>query len=82
MFGVPWEAEEDGATAMTLDEATEEVSIHMDEILHCFNPGAKITVLVRRPDRPDGSQDFCLSNDDLSDAVAALMIRAKKENRL
>lgn len=58
-----------------LDEVREDVSLHMTEILTNFKPGAKITVLVRRPEHRDGSQDFVLTNDDLGEAIEALTIR-------
>lgn len=57
----------------------EEVSARMDEILSFFKPGAKITVLVRRPDHADGSQDFMMTNDLIDDAVAALLRRKHDE---
>ena len=46
------------------------VSRRMDEILEIFKPGAKITVLVRSPGFPD--RDFCLTSDDLGEAIAML----------
>ena len=49
-----------------------EVAYHMDEILKNFKPGAKITVLVRRPEHEDGSQDFLMTEDDLDKAIAAI----------
>lgn len=51
------------------------VADRMDEILACFKPGAKITVLVRRPEKPDGSQDFVQTNDTIDDAIVALQTR-------
>ncbi len=44
-----------------LDRAVEEVSAHMDEILKCFKPGAKITVMVRTPGNDEA--DFSLTSD-------------------
>lgn len=58
-----------------VQNVSEIVADHMDEILACFKPGAKITVLVRRPEKPDGSQDFVLTNDTIDDAIAALQTR-------
>lgn len=46
----------------------------MDDILSQFRPGAKITVLIRRPGDPD--QDFCMTSDDLAE-VAAMIQRRK-----
>lgn len=54
---------------------SEQVGLHMNDILRYFRTGAKITVLVRRPDVPDHSQDFVLTNDALEDAVTALQRR-------
>jgi hypothetical protein len=47
----------------------------MGEILECFKDGAKITILVRRPEHEDGSQDFLMTNDDLTKAVSAMEMR-------
>jgi len=58
-----------------VQNVAEQVADHMDEILRFFKPGAKITVIVRRPEHPDGRQDFVLSNDTLDEAIAALQQR-------
>lgn len=50
----------------------EQVAEHMDRILRHFQPGAKITVLVRSPEAPTGDRDFVLSNDQLDLAISAL----------
>lgn len=47
----------------------------MDEILTNFKPGAKITVLVRTPGKPNA--DFCLTSDDLEE-VADMVKRRQK----
>lgn len=52
-----------------LQNAREEVSIHMNRILQCFKPGAKITVLVRNQTH---EQDFMMSNDTIDEAIALL----------
>ncbi|RWP88328.1 MAG: hypothetical protein EOR12_16575 [Mesorhizobium sp.] len=57
-----------------LDEVSDKVAGHMDEILKCFKAGAKITVLVRAPDKATG--DFCLSDDDLGE-VAKMVERRR-----
>jgi hypothetical protein len=57
----------------------ERVSDLADLILKEFKPGAKITILVRRPPS-DGSQDYVLTSEaDLREAIRALEIR--RENR-
>lgn len=53
----------------------EAIADHMDTILTYFKPGAKITVLVRRPEAPDGSRDFIQTNDTIDQAIAALITR-------
>lgn len=58
-----------------VQDASEVVADHMDAILRQFKSGAKITVLVRRPEKPDGTQDFILTNDTIDDAIAALQLR-------
>jgi len=42
----------------------------MNEIISVFNPGVKITVLVRRPGFPE--QDFLMTDDDLSEAISLI----------
>lgn len=59
----------------SVQNVSEIVADHMDAILKCFKPGALITVLVRRPDRPDGSQDAVLTNDTIDGAIGALQVR-------
>ena len=59
-----------------LQRAAERVQDSMDEILANFKPGAKITVLVRTPDKP--TADFCMTSDDL-DEVIAMVQRRKGE---
>lgn len=51
------------------------VQDHMDEILTNFKAGAKITVLVRTPGKPNA--DFCLTSDDLEQV--AVMIKRRQE---
>ncbi len=58
-----------------VQDVSEQVADHMDAILKFFKPGAKITVLVRRPEHADGKQDFVLSNDTIPDAIKALQQR-------
>lgn len=59
----------------SLDDVREAVAGYCDLIRANFKPGAKITVLVRRPEHFDGSQDFVLTDDDLSKAISALIVR-------
>lgn len=48
---------------------------YLSGILSHFKDGAKITLLVRTPDKPDGSQDLILTTDTLDDAITALTLR-------
>lgn len=61
-----------------LDKARTIVASHMDGILSIFHPGAKITVLVRRPGEP--TQDFMMTDDDPSEAIAMIERRIKGED--
>ena len=53
-----------------LQRVGEVVSDHMSAILDEFKPGAKITVLVRRPGEPE--QDFMMTSDDPGEAIAMI----------
>lgn len=53
--------------------AAENVGQHMDAILSNFLPGAKITVLVRRPGEPE--RDFMMTDDDPLEAIAMIQRR-------
>jgi hypothetical protein len=44
-------------------------------------PGAKLTLLVRRPEAPDGSQDMVITDDDIDAVIRALEIRKSEEVR-
>lgn len=48
------------------------IADHLDKISRLFKPGAKLTIVVRRPDMPDGSQDMIISDDTVDDVIAAL----------
>lgn len=60
-----------------VSRAIEHVSRHMDAILDVFLPGAKITVMVRRPGEP--TQDFMLTDDVIPEIRALLERRAEGE---
>ena len=45
------------------------LSPHLDAIKNRFKPGAKITVLIRFADDPDGLKDFVIGDDELQDAM-------------
>lgn len=45
----------------------------MDDILAIFKPGARITVMVRRPEHPE--RDFLMTNDELAEAAALIQRR-------
>ena len=63
-----------------LRAAYEAVGRHMDEILGLFHPGAKITVLVRRPGAP--GQDFLVTDDDLAEAIALIQRRIAEPSQV
>ena len=65
---------------INLQLTTQTVSDHMDRILQCFKPGAKITVIVRSPQIP-GDTDFILTNDDLEEAVTAIRRQQKNHSK-
>lgn len=65
-----------------VQSVAEEIGDHMDAILRLFKPGAKITVLVRTPDYPDGSRDMLMTSDDIENAIAALKCRQNPEGTL
>lgn len=50
-----------------LHRVAADVQDHMDAILKNFKPDAKITVLVRFPDKP--TADFCMTGDDLAEVA-------------
>lgn len=50
--------------------ATQEASKHLNIIASLFKAGAKLTLLVRTPGNDEA--DFCLTNDDLAEAIMAL----------
>jgi hypothetical protein len=54
------------------------IARHMDEIKTLFKPGARITVIVEFPNEPDC--DVILTDDDVLDAIAALL-RAERRLR-
>lgn len=56
---------EEWAEEMRLNIAT-----RMAEIADMFLPGAKVTVLVRRPQ--DDRADICVSDDEYSDMIALI----------
>jgi hypothetical protein len=58
------------ALAATRDRA----AYHLDQIVALFTPGKKLTLLVRDPAFPDGSRNFCLTDDTLPEVLEALQI--------
>jgi hypothetical protein len=66
--------------SLDLHLTTQTVSDHMDRILQCFKPGAKITVIVRSPEIP-GDTDFILTNDDLEHVVMAIWRQQKNHSK-
>jgi len=58
---------------LLLERVGTEVSDYMDKIKRRFKPGARITVLVRRPGYPE--QDFVMTDDEIEGAIACLLRR-------
>lgn len=56
------------------DEVQHRIAAHMDEIHTYFKPGARVTVLVRHPGKPEA--DFCMTADTLAD-VAEMVERRR-----
>ncbi len=46
------------------------VAGRMEQIVDCFKPGVKITVLVRSPGFPN--RDFLMTADDLDEVISAV----------
>lgn len=57
-----------------LRQARHDASVLLDRIQQLWNPGMKVTLLVRSPDHPDGTRDFLLTDDTLDAVIAALEI--------
>lgn len=57
----------------------EEAGERLHELSTMVLPGAKLTLLVRRPEAPDGSQDMVVTDDDISEVLKALEIRRTAE---
>lgn len=64
--------------SVKLRQTQQFVSSCMDDMLACFKPVMKITVLIRNPENPEG--DFCMTDDDLDEVVAMIMRRKEQAN--
>jgi hypothetical protein len=51
-------------------QARWQCSDYLSRIEELFKPGAKVTLLVRRPNKPE--QDFMLTNDTIDGAIEIL----------
>lgn len=65
----------DALQKVLVQDVGEQIDGHLAAIAAMFKPGAKLTLLVRRPEKPDGSHDVILSDDHLALAIGALVIR-------
>lgn len=61
------------------DQLHENLSVHLDEILKHFKPGAKVTVVIRNPSVP-GHSGLVIGNDDLDEAIAEIRRRQNPEH--
>lgn len=57
-----------------LRAAGDECSHYLERIAKLFTPKAKITLLVRDPEFPDGSRSFMLTDDTFPEVTEALRI--------
>lgn len=59
---------------LVIQQLHEDISRDMARIAKRFKPGAKLTLIVRNPtaDKEPGSADVVLTDDEVSDAIAAL----------
>ena len=62
-----------------LDRARDIVGGLLTEAGLVFKPGMRLTFIARRPDKPD--QDFVMTDDDLTEAMAALQRRRDQESK-
>jgi hypothetical protein len=60
----------------------EQITPHLDAIKAAFKPAAKITVVVRHLDDPDGLKDFVIGDDGLQDAMNAIARRMAGEKKV
>ena len=51
----------------------------LHELSTMLRPGAKLTLVCRRPDVPDGSQDILLTDDDVEAMTEAAKRLAARE---
>jgi len=62
-------------TPEALQRLRERISGPLGDIQDMFTPGSRVTLLVRRPGFPDGSQDVIMTDEDyLQDAIQALRV--------
>jgi hypothetical protein len=61
----------------SMEELRLAMASRMDEIARLFLPGAKVTVLVRRPDDPEA--DVLCTSDDLPELLAMVERCRKRE---
>lgn len=53
----------------------QEIADRLADIADMFKPGAKLTLLVRHPDYPNGDRDVVITDDSLAAVIDALRIR-------
>lgn len=68
--------------ARKLDTIHHSISRRMAEIRRLFEPRARLTVLIRYPEHPDGSRDIAVAvtDDSLEEAIAALARLKQRED--
>lgn len=63
-----------------LQVAQHRIAYHLDEIMECFMPNSKLTLIVRPMGSELGNMDFVMTDDDLDKAIAVLERRKAKGN--
>jgi hypothetical protein len=61
-----------------IERMRQEASYHLEQIAKLFNPGMKLTLVVRNPEHPDGTQDTLLTDDTVPEVIAALKLLAER----
>ena len=53
-----------------------EIANRLADMEPFFKAGVKLTLIARRPERPDGGGDMVITTDSLSSVIEALRLRA------
>jgi hypothetical protein len=64
-----------------VQEAANSIAGLLDQIAEHFDDGAKLTLIVRFPDTPDGSADLVETTDDPAQAAKAVIRMLANQRR-